>query len=82
MAHELWIQRGSPIGSPEVDWERAEQLILLETITLEDSDVPTLVAADEPQEPPTDEPELPRRSSDGADRQDRRSRADRKTMAG
>lgn len=23
-AYELWIERGSPIGSPEVDWLRAE----------------------------------------------------------
>ncbi len=24
-AYELWILRGSPIGSPEVDWLRAEE---------------------------------------------------------
>jgi hypothetical protein len=23
-AYELWVQRGCPIGSPEVDWFRAE----------------------------------------------------------
>lgn len=25
LASELWIQRGCPIGSPEVDWFRAEE---------------------------------------------------------
>jgi DUF2934 family protein len=25
LAYELWIQRGCPIGSPEVDWFRAEE---------------------------------------------------------
>lgn len=25
LAYELWIQRGCPIGSPEVDWFRAEK---------------------------------------------------------
>ncbi len=24
-AHELWIQRGCPIGSPDEDWFRAEE---------------------------------------------------------
>jgi hypothetical protein len=24
-AYELWIQRGCPIGSPEVDWYQAER---------------------------------------------------------
>ena len=24
-AYELWIQRGCPIGSPEVDWLQAEE---------------------------------------------------------
>jgi hypothetical protein len=23
-AYELWIERGSPMGSPEIDWQRAE----------------------------------------------------------
>ena len=27
-AYELWVSRGSPLGSPEVDWERAEQELL------------------------------------------------------
>jgi hypothetical protein len=26
-AYELWIQRGCPIGSPEVDWLQAEREI-------------------------------------------------------
>ena len=25
IAYRLWLERGAPIGSPEVDWERAEQ---------------------------------------------------------
>ena len=24
-AHELWVRRGRPIGSPEIDWAAAEQ---------------------------------------------------------
>ena len=24
-AYELWVQRGCPIGSPEVDWYQAER---------------------------------------------------------
>jgi len=27
LAHELWEQRGRPIGSPEVDWFAAEQAV-------------------------------------------------------
>lgn len=27
IAHRLWQQRGCPEGSPEVDWERALQLV-------------------------------------------------------
>ena len=26
-AHELWVQRGCPEGSPEVDWAAAERLL-------------------------------------------------------
>jgi Protein of unknown function (DUF2934) len=26
-AYELWMQRGCPIGSPEVDWYQAEEEI-------------------------------------------------------
>ena len=25
LAYHLWKERGAPLGSPEVDWERAEQ---------------------------------------------------------
>ncbi len=25
LAYEFWIQRGSPVGSPEEDWFRAEE---------------------------------------------------------
>src|SRR5688572_5815904 len=27
LAHQLWIERGRPEGSPQVDWERAEGLL-------------------------------------------------------
>jgi Protein of unknown function (DUF2934) len=27
-AYELWVQRGRPIGSPEVDWDAAEKQLL------------------------------------------------------
>jgi hypothetical protein len=27
LAYNLWLQRGSPIGSPEVDWLEAERLM-------------------------------------------------------
>jgi hypothetical protein len=27
VAYELWLERGRPIGSPEQDWFRAEQLV-------------------------------------------------------
>ena len=27
IAHELWVKRGSPSGSPEEDWFRAEQIV-------------------------------------------------------
>ena len=27
LAYELWLGRGCPIGSPEVDWFRAEELL-------------------------------------------------------
>jgi len=25
LGYELWMERGSPVGSPEVDWFRAEE---------------------------------------------------------
>jgi hypothetical protein len=25
LAYELWEQRGRPVGSPEVDWQKAEE---------------------------------------------------------
>jgi len=27
LAHKLWVQRGSPVGSPDVDWFAAEQAV-------------------------------------------------------
>ena len=32
-AHQLWEERGCPIGSPQEDWLRAEQEICQETAT-------------------------------------------------
>ena len=28
LAYELWEQRGRPLGSPEEDWRRAEEIVL------------------------------------------------------
>jgi hypothetical protein len=27
VAYQLWVERGRPLGSPEVDWLRAEALL-------------------------------------------------------
>lgn len=27
VAYKLWVERGRPVGSPEVDWFRAEALL-------------------------------------------------------
>ena len=27
LAYKLWVQRGSPLGSPDVDWLAAEQAV-------------------------------------------------------
>jgi len=27
LAYQLWLERGRPVGSPEEDWFRAEQLV-------------------------------------------------------
>jgi hypothetical protein len=32
LAHELWIGRGRPEGSPETDWLRAEQILRAPTV--------------------------------------------------
>lgn len=29
LAYQAWLERGRPLGSPEVDWERAQQLLQL-----------------------------------------------------
>src|SRR5262249_17968374 len=28
LAYRLWMERGAPMGSPEIDWERAEHMLL------------------------------------------------------
>lgn len=27
LAHQAWLERGQPIGSPHIDWERARTLL-------------------------------------------------------
>jgi hypothetical protein len=27
LAHQLWIERGSPVGSPDEDWLQAEKIL-------------------------------------------------------
>jgi hypothetical protein len=36
LAHEFWIQRGCPLGSPEVDWLRAEEELRASTSEVPD----------------------------------------------
>jgi Protein of unknown function (DUF2934) len=31
LAYQLWKERGSPEGSPEIDWEKAEQELTKQT---------------------------------------------------
>jgi hypothetical protein len=31
LAYELWLGRGCPIGSPEIDWFRAEEVLKSQT---------------------------------------------------
>jgi len=39
LAHQSWIERGKPLGSPEVDWERAkERLVILQRQRLAELD--------------------------------------------
>ena len=35
LAHQYWLERGSPIGTPEEDWFRAEEEIRLRRRPLE-----------------------------------------------
>jgi hypothetical protein len=32
LAHQLWIARGSPVGSPDEDWFHAEKLLQEKTV--------------------------------------------------
>ncbi len=45
LAYKLWVKRGSPLGSPEVDWSAAEQAM---HASLEASGMIT-ASPDEPQ---------------------------------
>lgn len=29
LAYQAWLERGQPFGSPEIDWQRAQQLFQL-----------------------------------------------------
>ena len=35
LAHQYWLERGSPIGTPEEDWFRAEEELRLQRRQLE-----------------------------------------------
>lgn len=41
LAYQLWLERGCPQGSPEVDWERATQLLSFGSSEQAPSGVPT-----------------------------------------
>jgi DUF2934 family protein len=40
LAYRLWLQRGSPEGTPEEDWYRAEQLLQSGTAVSSASSIP------------------------------------------
>lgn len=44
LAYEFWKERGEPVGSPEVDWERAEATLQLRAVKL----VKTAISESEP----------------------------------
>jgi hypothetical protein len=39
LAHHLWQARGCPVGSPEIDWFRAEQQLIRQTGDAQSSQV-------------------------------------------
>lgn len=45
LAYQLWKERGEPIGSPQIDWERAETTLEISAVTL----VKTAVSESEPK---------------------------------
>lgn len=34
LAYQFWKERGEPVGSPEIDWERAEATLQLRAVSL------------------------------------------------
>lgn len=45
LAYQFWKERGEPIGSPEVDWDRAEATLQVRPVTL----TKTAVSESEPK---------------------------------
>jgi len=39
LAHELWLARGKPIATPEIDWAEAERLINARSTTENENEV-------------------------------------------
>lgn len=44
LAYQFWKERGEPIGSPEVDWEKAEGTLQIRSVSL----VKTKISESEP----------------------------------
>lgn len=44
LAYQFWKERGEPVGSPELDWERAEATLQLRAVSL----VKTALSESEP----------------------------------
>ncbi len=46
LAYKLWRNRGEPLGSPEVDWERAEATLQLKAMNLVKTDLSSDLGAE------------------------------------
>jgi hypothetical protein len=59
LAHQFWMERGCPVGSPVEDWFRAERALhsrQLEEVAADASEeAPAHIAADPPDNAPTRE---------------------------
>ena len=45
LAYELWLQRGCPLGSPELDWFSAEEVVKQRNVVPRSSESRTLPVA-------------------------------------